>query len=178
MEPTLIKPPQATLGLPRERLLQLQALAKKRETTIVSLIEGTIADAIANGEISDELEGFSAEREDFGRIRITIRGVPLPLVGSKMANAIAIVLDAAAGKPLERQGPTIHGFEMQADKLVPIKLNEELDHPATIAFMRHGKAVMFSFRDDVTGEVTKTSFPPSIALDLARMIRREIGISH
>ena len=173
-EPTLIAPSQGTIGLPRERLSQLRALAEKRGTTIVGVIEDHIAQAIADGEIPDMIDGFGAEKVDFGRIEITVRGIALPPVGRQRAKSIAMVLDAAAGKPYVPTEPTQFGFEMQPDKLVPIVLDEVHKQPATIAFMRHGKAVMFSHRDDITDHVTKTSFPPSIALDLARMIRAAI----
>lgn len=171
--PILIQPQQATLGLPRERVIQLRALADKLGTTIVSVIEDRIAQAIEAGDLPDEIEGFKVERGDFGHIRLTIRGTALPFVGRQMAEAVAIVLAAAAGQPLAPQ-PGRFGFEAQPDKLIPIKLNEDLQFPAVLAFQRHGKAVLCSFRDDRTGAVMKTSFPPSIALDLARMIRKAI----
>ncbi|MER2268171.1 hypothetical protein [Methylobacterium oxalidis] len=172
--PTIIRPQQATLGLPRERLFQLRALAEKRETTIVTLIEERIAQAIEDGDLPDEIEGFKVERGDFGHIHITIRDTALPYVGSGKATAIAIVLDAAAGRPLPARDDR-PGFEAQRDKLIPIKLDEDLTNPATIALQRRGKGVMFSFRDDRTGQVMNTSFPPSIALDLARMLRKAVG---
>lgn len=172
MTTSLVRPDHGSVGLPRERLHQLRALADKRGTTLVGVIEGVISQAIEAGEIPDEILGFKAERGDFGRIQITVRDTAFPAVGAAKAEAIALVLDAAAGKVDADARP---GFALLPGKLVPIKLDEELNYPATMAIGRHGRAVLISFRDERTSDVMKTALTPSLALDLARMIRRAAG---
>lgn len=165
-EPTLLPSRTSSITIAVERLAQLHALANRRNKGLVDLIDGIINDAIAAGEIPDELPGFDVFRDD-DAIVLTIRGKTLPMIPNQTARAIAHVLDAASGKT---EIEAVEGFSIAMDKAVGLKLQDgDVAHDLAIA--RHGRGVLLTFRNNRNGEIIKTGLAPGIATDLARMIR-------
>lgn len=159
-----------SITLPVERHEQLRSIADKRNISLARLIENVIDDAIAKGEISDELPGFSVVRDD-DVIALTIRGFYLPPIMVRLAPSIAHVLEAASGLKDSELAP---GLSIPVDKAVAIKI-EDGDAAHRLMIGRHGRGVIFTFSDGRTSKVTKTTFSPGIALSLAQMIRRALA---
>lgn len=160
----IIKPEQGNLGIPAERLHQLRAIAKHRNSTIVSIIEAAIAQAIETGEIPDELDGFATVVPDDDVLFVTIRGASLPALNRAKALVVATVLEAAAGVVNDELG-----FKIQVGKATGI----DLGHGVKLAIGRHSKAVLLSLHDAQTNEPTmRTATSTGIALDFARILRK------
>ncbi|WP_410824347.1 hypothetical protein [Methylobacterium oryzisoli] len=160
----LIAPQQGTIGLPAERLAQLREIAKARGTTIVGIVEAAIAQAVEDGEIPDELPGLASVVPDDDILCLTIRGAPLPFLTREKAMVISTVLEAAAG--------VVHGdlgFSIKVGKGTAVDLGSGVK----LMIGRHAKAVLISIVDAKTGEPRmKTATTPSLALDLAQIIRK------
>lgn len=167
MSVTLIKPEQFTIGLPRERGMQLRAIAAARGTTVVSIIEDMIARSVEAGEIEDDLKGFGEIIPDDDVLFVSIRGAPLPGLDSQQATTLSLMLDLAAGRP-------IPGFDIT---LAPGKGNLfDFGHGVKVGIGRHSSAVLISIIDASTGEPTmKTATTPSIAADFARLLRKHLN---
>lgn len=161
MPVTLIKPEQFTIGLPRERGVQLHAIAAARGTTVVSVVEEMIARSVEAGEISDELKGLGEMVADDDTLFVTIRGTGLPGLDRAKAMTIAALLDLAAGRSV----PGLD-FKIETDA------NNVLDlgHGFKMNVIRHSRAVLIAVAKGDT--VMKTATTPSIAADFARLLRK------
>lgn len=169
-EPHILPAASTTITLPVERLEQLRSIADKRKITLARLIEDVIDEAIVNGEIPDELPGFGAFMDE-NVLVVTIRGFTLPMIERALAPGLAHVLEAASGmKDFEISA----GVSIPVGRAVRVALRDgDVVHEINVG--RHGRGVAFSFRDNRTGQVTKTTFSPGIALSLAQMIRRAVS---
>lgn len=165
-EPHLLPAASTTITLPVERLEQLRSIANKRNITLARLVDGFIDEAIAKGEITDELPGFSVVRDD-DIIAVAIRGFYMPPINVRIAPGLVHVLEAASGLKDSELSP---GLSIPVDKAVTIKI-EDGDAEHRLMIGRHGRGVTFAFQNNRTHHVTKTTFSPGIALSLARMIR-------
>jgi hypothetical protein len=159
-----IKPEQITFGLPRERGVQLRALAAARGTTIVSVIEEVIARAVEAGEISDELKGFGEIIPDDDTLFVTIRGTALPALDYVKAITVAAMLDLAAGRPV----PDLDA-ELKEDHDFLFGIGGDMVFGVT----RYSRAVLIVIADVSNGDaIMQTSTTPSIASDFARLLRK------
>lgn len=164
MTSPFLKPEQRTIGIPSERLHQLRALAKRRGTTIVGVIEDAIAKAVEAGEIPLELSGFVEIIPDDDVLFVSIRGTALPPLRRTKAQVVAAVLDAAAGGI-----DPITGLRLAVGKAFPVEIAPDY----RLFVGRHAKAVLIALEEK--GEITmRTATTPSIAADFARLLRRHV----
>ncbi|SFU53561.1 hypothetical protein SAMN02799631_01052 [Methylobacterium sp. 174MFSha1.1] len=168
LEITTISSPASTITLPAERLEQLRMIAARRGVTLVGLLESVIAEAIDYDEIPDTLPTFDVHAHD-DHVVIDMRGWVLPMLRREQAIMVAHGLEAAAGKtPLVLDT----GVMMPVGRVVGFAIREG-DALHELTFGRHGRGVSIGFRNKITGEATKTALSPSIAVDLARIIRNQ-----
>lgn len=167
---TTIPSPASTITLPAERLEQLRMIADKRGVTLVGLLEAVIGEAVADDEIPDTLPTFEVHADE-DVITIGIRGWLLPILRRRQAIMVTHALEAAAGKaPLVLET----GVMMPVGRAVGFGIREG-DAMHELTFGRHGRGVTIAFRNKITGEATRTALSPSMAVDLARIIRNQVA---
>jgi hypothetical protein len=141
----------ALLRLPRERALQLKALAKVRSITMTELIAGLINDAIAAGELPDQVPGFWVGaidvQNDSPVIKFEMDGKAMQFLPAG-AREVADALEAAV------RDPAVY-VTMPGQTRV------------TVQRQGSGIAIVAGLEDKVRRVVA-----PSIAGDLARQLRR------
>lgn len=159
-----VKPSQAMLGLPAERLAQLRAIASRRGVSAVEVVERAIREAVEDKEIGDDLPGL-CEVSPVGHdlLEVTIRGRTLPYLDRLQAQAFAALLSAAAGRD------ALPGREFKVGSAI----NITLDDGSKLTVGRHVRAVLLALVDGTTGETTfRTATTASLACDFAGMLRK------
>lgn len=164
MSTPFVKPTQAMLGLPTERLAQLRAIASQRGVSAVEVVEHAIRSAIEAGEIDDDLPGLCTITPMDGQgMVLEIRGQVLPPLDRDQAHLLAALLNAAAGREAlpDREFKVGSAFSFALGRGFKIYVG------------RHVRAVLLALVDSQTGETTfRTATTASLATDLARLLRK------
>lgn len=159
-----VKPAQAMLGLPAERLAQLRALADHRGVTAVEVVEQAIRRAIEDKEIGDDLPGLCEVKPIWDEILgVTIRGYVLPSLDRLQAEAFALLLSAAAGRE------ALPDREFKAGSAISLTFLGG----QKLYVGRNASAVLIGLVDGKTGETLfRTSTTASLACDFAALLRK------
>lgn len=159
-----VKPSQAMLGLPAERLAQLRAIASRRGVSAVEVVERAIREAIEDKEIGDDLPGLcEVLLVGHDLLEVTIRGRALPPLDRLQAQAFATLLSAAAGRE------ALPDRDFKVGTAISITLDD--GHKLTVG--RHVRAVLLAVENGKTGETMfRTATTASLACDFAALLRK------
>ncbi|MGN8117519.1 hypothetical protein [Labrys sp. 22185] len=149
--------PSSTITLPAARAEQLRRLAAARNVSVVAALEGLLSEAVARGELPDELPGFAVQVVGESVV-VSMPGqkglVRLPATDWLIIQSMATMIERLATNDMVGRG---YKIQLEADCLVTLG--------------RTGRGIVVKVEGASTDAVSMTG---AVALDLVRLIRSAI----